>query len=98
MIDQCNQIRAQIGIYLDDELRDGERAAFEAHLQNCPPCKEVFERERLLMEEVRALQPLYLAPPDLREKVSQIIGSDSEPFVAPHTLRSRIHRVLQPSY
>jgi anti-sigma factor RsiW len=98
MIDRCNQIRAQIGIYLDDELRDGERAEFEAHLQNCAPCTEVFELERLLMEQVQVLQPLYQAPQDLREKVTQIIGSDSEPFVAPHTLRSRIQRVLQPSY
>jgi anti-sigma factor RsiW len=98
MIDRCNQIRAQIGLYLDDELRYGERDEFEAHVQNCAPCREIFDQERLLLEGVRASRPLYEASPELRERVAQIVGAESEPVVAPHKLRDRIQRIIQPSY
>ncbi|HKX32291.1 MAG TPA: zf-HC2 domain-containing protein [Blastocatellia bacterium] len=98
MIDRCNQIRAQMGLYLDDELRFGERDEFEAHLRDCAPCTECFDQERRLLEQVRASQPLYEASPELRGRVEAALEATAEPLVASHHLRERIQQIVQPSF
>ncbi len=73
MMDQCSQIRVQMAIYLDDELRNGERDDFELHMRECDSCRELFEQELLLLERIRASQPLYLAPPNLRSNIERVL-------------------------
>ena len=96
MIDQCNQIRVQMAIYLDDELRNGERDDFEAHLQKCAACRELFEHEQLLLEHVRKSRPLYETPEGLRSNIAQIINSLPDSMTASSSLRKRIQRLLVP--
>jgi mycothiol system anti-sigma-R factor len=92
MANSCNQIRTQMAFYLDDELRNGERDEFEAHLNDCPSCRELFEQERMLLELVRASQPLYQAPAETRARIEQLIDSIPEQVTAPHKLRRRIQQ------
>jgi mycothiol system anti-sigma-R factor len=92
MANSCNQIRTQMAFYLDDELRNGERDEFEAHLQDCPSCRELFEQEQMLLELVRASQPLYQAPAETRARIEQLIDSMPEQITAPHNLRRRIQQ------
>ncbi|MBO0798402.1 MAG: zf-HC2 domain-containing protein [Blastocatellia bacterium] len=97
MADSCKNIRAQMAFYLDDELRNGERDEFEAHLNDCPSCHELFEQERMLLEVVRASQPLYQAPAEMRARLERIIEQTPEQINAPHNLRRRIQDALSPA-
>jgi anti-sigma factor RsiW len=83
-----------MAIYLDDELRNGERDEFEAHLQACPACRTMCEQERLLLEIVRASNPLYETPAGLGERIAQMIDPNSGPLIAPQSLRRRIQGAL----
>ncbi len=87
-----------MGLYLDDELRNGERDEFEAHLQSCTACHEVWEQECRFLERVRAAEPLYVASSQLRERIERNISTSSEPITASHNLRNRIQEALRPSY
>jgi mycothiol system anti-sigma-R factor len=98
MANTCKNIRAQMAIYLDDELRNGERDEFEAHLDDCSSCRDLYEQERLLLEVVRASQPLYQAPAEMRARVLQLIDATPEQLTAPHNLRRRIQSALSYSH
>jgi len=96
MINSCGQIRLQMGLYLDDELQQGEREEFEAHLESCLECREVCEQEKRLLQSVRAARPLYKAPAELHDWLAQNIGDFPEPITASYNLRERIQDVLKP--
>lgn len=93
----CDQIRAQMAFYLDDELRNGERDDFDAHLRGCVSCREFCEREKWMLESVRAASPLYTAPPELRARIAQALNETPEPYTVPQRLRHRIHQILWPN-
>lgn len=96
MINSCDQFRLQMGLYLDDELHQGEREEFEAHLGCCLECREVCAQEERLLQNVRASRPLYKAPAELHEWLEQNISFVPEPMTASYTLRERIQEVLKP--
>jgi anti-sigma factor RsiW len=96
MINSCDQIRLQMGFYLDDELHQGERDEFEAHLESCAHCRGVCEQEERLLKNVRASRPLYKAPPELCDWLVRNISISPEPITASYTLRERIQDVLKP--
>jgi anti-sigma factor RsiW len=60
-------------LYLDDELQGTERATVEAHLSECESCAAGFSRELEFLNTVRRSGQLYVAPPELRAKVEQIL-------------------------
>lgn len=94
---QCENIRVRLALYLDDELHNGERDDFEAHLQSCAACHQLHETERQEIEAIRAAQPLYTAPPELRARLTSLLNETPAPFVAPHPLRQRIQQILRPN-
>ena len=69
----CDDIRGRLTLYLDDELRGDERATVEAHLAECEACGAVFGRELSFLKTVRESGPLYVASPELRNRVKQIL-------------------------
>lgn len=74
----CEDICRRLNLYLDDELQGGERAAIEAHLQQCESCASIFERELSFINAIRGGGPLHMAPPALRAKVEETLtGSQS---------------------
>jgi len=73
VLSKCDDIRGRLTLYLDDELQGTERAAVEAHLSECDACRAIFSRELEFLNTVRGGGQLYVAPPELRTKVQQIL-------------------------
>lgn len=70
---QCDECRAQIVFYLDDELSGNDRSAFESHVERCAACREMLDREKRLFDRVRSVRPLHQAPPALRKRVETLL-------------------------
>lgn len=69
----CEDIRARMTLYLDNELQSDERASIEQHLQNCQSCTSFFDRQLAFLNTIRESGPLHVASPELREKVQTIL-------------------------
>ena len=93
-MNQCNEIRAQISFYLDDEIQGEERTALEAHLRGCEECRQLFDSERRFFDVIRGSRPLYIAPPELRANVEQTLSKAPAPHAASPELRHRLGRPL----
>ncbi|HJQ69582.1 MAG TPA: zf-HC2 domain-containing protein [Blastocatellia bacterium] len=89
---QCEDARAQIAFYLDDELKGDELRAFEAHVATCTDCRRLCEDERSFLALVRAARPLYAAPPELRDRVERTLSNAPAPYAASPQLRRRVQR------
>lgn len=50
----CNELKATLSAYLDDELTRDERLRADAHLVGCGACRGLVERAELLDESLRA--------------------------------------------
>jgi len=96
-MNSCDDIRAQMTFYLDDELRGREQAAFVAHIQACAACRLALDNERSLLESVRAARPLYSAPQALRARLEETLSVAPSPYTASPELRERIKGFLKPS-
>ncbi|MBI3651631.1 MAG: zf-HC2 domain-containing protein [Acidobacteria bacterium] len=90
----CEEILARLAFYLDDELRDGEQVAVEAHLESCVSCRQALTQQRRLVQLVRDSRPLYLASPELRASVEKILQDSPAPYATPADLRRRIQKSL----
>jgi hypothetical protein len=70
--------RDEVGAYLLGALSDSERAAFEAHLETCPQCREEVERLRpaadLLPRSVEQVEPPASLKRSLMETVEREAG------------------------
>ncbi|GIX48450.1 MAG: hypothetical protein KatS3mg131_2661 [Candidatus Tectimicrobiota bacterium] len=66
-------VRHHIPLYLDDELQEDERQAFEAHIRCCVSCRAALDRERWLVEQLRQARPCYRAPQELRDQVTSLL-------------------------
>src|SRR5262245_13592597 len=89
-MNHCEEVRAQIVFYLDDELQSAERAVLETHLRDCDACREILNTERRFLDTIRPSRPLHAAPIKLRERVEQLLSSAPVPHSAPPELRNRI--------
>lgn len=90
----CDDTRASIAFYLDDELCDADRSRFEAHVAACAECRDALDAERNLLGEVRRSAPLYTAPDSLRSEVERVLRDAPVPLVAPPGLRRRVESSL----
>lgn len=91
---RCEEIRARMIFYLDDELEQNECAGIQAHLDSCEACRALFQSERRFLQVIRGFRPLPLASPELRAQVEKLINDRSVAPVAPAELRQRIRRSL----
>jgi anti-sigma factor RsiW len=89
----CDHDAVQILLYVDNELRGDELAAFEAHLRDCAACRETVAQERRFLDELHSAQPLYPTPAELRAHVEKIL-LDQPVYTAPPDLRARVRKIL----
>src|SRR5215831_1472950 len=89
----CDLDAVQIFLYVDNELRGDELAAFEAHLTDCAACREKAAQERRFLDELHSVQPLYPAPAELRSRVETLL-LDRPVYTAPRDLRARVRKML----
>lgn len=73
----CEDICRRLNLYLDDELQGEERAAIEAHLQECESCAAAFERDFSFIGAIRESGPLHVAPPALRARVQETLNGST---------------------
>jgi anti-sigma factor RsiW len=93
-MNRCDEIRANLALYLDDELDGGERTILETHLRDCEACREVVESERVFLRAIRESHPLHVASPDLRLRVEGTLRNAPAPVLAPLHSRQRIRKGL----
>jgi anti-sigma factor RsiW len=91
---QCEDARAQVAFYLDNELKGDELRAFEAHLGACPDCRRLCEDERSFLALVRDARPLYVAPTELRDQVERTLLNSPAPYAASPQLRRRVQQSI----
>lgn len=83
---KCDDIRGRLTLYLDHELQGIERASVEAHLTECESCAAILAKELNFINAVRESGPLYIASPELREKIQRLL---SEGQVSKHPAQPR---------
>ena len=62
-----------VGAYVLRALPEDEEIAFEAHLAECPVCRDQVEDLRMASEALALLAPPVVAPDDLRGRVEQVV-------------------------
>ena len=65
----------QKNLYLDGELSGAKLAAFEAHLQQCPECREELEQYRGLLDALKDL-PERDVPPALQDRLHAALSQE----------------------
>lgn len=93
---KCEDIRARLILYLDEELEGSERKGLEAHLKACEACRSIFASERRFLEAVRQSKPLHLASTELRNRIRELVTEVPVAPVAPPRLRRRVYGMLRP--
>ena len=68
----CNECADQLNAYVDRELTAGELQEVQRHLDDCPPCLQVFELQAGLKRLVRKECCQDEAPARLRAWVRQL--------------------------
>ncbi|MBX7222521.1 MAG: zf-HC2 domain-containing protein [Blastocatellia bacterium] len=91
---ECQHIQLLTSIYLDDELQNGERDAFETHLSTCAACRALVDQERAWLGAVRSARPLYQAPAELRARIEKNLAESSGVWTAPAELRRKLNQML----
>jgi len=73
----CKEISAQLPFYVDDELHGEDRKAFESHVENCANCRKALARERVFLEGIRDVGPLYDVPAGLQARVEPVLNNET---------------------
>lgn len=86
-MNNCEDIKRRLNLYLDNELQGDDRAAIEAHLSECASCAAIFERELTFINAIRESGPLHSASPELRARVQATLAGSQQPVVSRSRLR-----------
>jgi mycothiol system anti-sigma-R factor len=65
----CHEILQRMYVFLDDELETASCAEIRQHLDECAPCLEIYDVERVVKQMVHRCCGDEHAPDSLREKV-----------------------------
>lgn len=86
-MNNCEDIKRRLNLYLDNELQGDDRAAIEAHLSECASCAAIFERELTFINAIRESGPLHSASRELRARVQATLAGSQQPVVSRSRLR-----------
>lgn len=86
-MNNCEDIRERLSLYLDNELQGDERTAFEAHVRACQSCASFVEKERTFLNAIRSGRPLHLASPELRARMAEVMSGPSPAMRPPLRLK-----------
>ena len=64
--------------YLLGALDDAEHAAFEAHLDDCPDCRDEIARLRVATDALPASTLQLAPPPELKDRIMAIVNAEAE--------------------
>jgi len=75
-LQDCEAARSAIAFLLDDELDAEQAIELEAHLDQCPACRALAEREGQLRLALRRASKDVRAPSSLRRRVHQLFEDE----------------------
>jgi len=76
----CDAFRRLVSAYLDGELVEEDRVAFEAHVGGCEACQRSLDDEREVVDALqRAARPVPSAPNELRARVDRMLAEAQRP-------------------
>jgi anti-sigma factor (TIGR02949 family) len=73
----CDEIRANLGQFLDGDLSGQVRERFAAHLEGCAECREELRRERQVEEAVAEL-PRVACPDRVLQRISEATAGQED--------------------
>jgi anti-sigma factor RsiW len=85
-LNNCDDIRGRLTLYLDNELQGEERATVEAHVAECENCAAILARELNFLNAVRESGPLHVSSPALRARVAAILSEGQTSAVEPRVV------------
>ena len=65
----CRECKEHLYEYLDRELTPEVERDIRLHLEECPPCGEQFDFEKLFLEFLQARGRAQGAPPELKRRI-----------------------------
>ncbi|MFA7323953.1 MAG: mycothiol system anti-sigma-R factor [Candidatus Nanopelagicales bacterium] len=71
----CVQVLSMVWVYLDDEVDGENRHEIIHHLEECPPCADQFEAERIIQTRIRRTSVTTATPEGLRTRIVTQIQS-----------------------
>lgn len=71
----CTEAQQHLWDYLDGEMSEGDCAKIKAHIEQCPPCEELFNNEAKFKKAVNRACGCESAPQDLRSRVISMIAA-----------------------
>lgn len=69
----CDDCVRSLDPYVDRELSSQELVEVQRHLDNCPPCEDIFQLRSDIKRLVKTCCAEPTAPLELREKLRQIL-------------------------
>lgn len=76
----CDSFRGLISAYLDGELIEEDRIAFEAHVGGCVACQRSLDDEREVVDALqRGAHPVPAAPHELRARIDRMLADAQSP-------------------
>jgi hypothetical protein len=70
----CDQIESQLSDYLEGLLQAPDRAAFEAHVADCPECTPLLASVRSVMTELHAMGQVEVPPQLVYSVLDKTLG------------------------
>jgi mycothiol system anti-sigma-R factor len=83
----CAEILAQLYLFLDHEIDDASSVEIQQHLDECHPCLEMYDLDRVVKALVARSCKCEEAPQPLRERVLYSIREVQVQLGAPVELR-----------
>jgi anti-sigma factor RsiW len=87
----CREFEEQISAAVDQQLKGSERALFDAHTNQCPPCRRAFEEEVQTKELIRTRVAVHHTPPALAAAIVDHLVVDQE---TPTAYRNEFWKIL----
>jgi len=87
---ECRDVEPLFAPYVDDEVSAGDRAAVDAHLGSCPPCRDRVTVERAVREALVTRRESFrvCASAELRRRCQAGLPATSGPRAGVFALRS----------
>ena len=92
----CENVRQLLPAYFDDELDLATALQIEAHLPDCPGCRQQLESAQAVRSALTQTGVYLPAPAALRERLTQAIRSEAGETESGRTLRLTSHWWMRP--
>ena len=80
---KCENLKFNLSLYIDNILNDEERAVVDAHLAQCPLCRQKLDDFAALRQNLRRISQAPAMPKDLLASVKSAMRTELAPAAPP---------------